>query len=380
MSWLLALCLFHGPLTRSCFACGSQAIYRGHPHVHYSLQQPHSHLAHRHHRSRAVLAGVAHQLGPRDVRLHPFPTLVYLIKPRLTHGACPLLSYRYYAKTDTPALCRTSSLVEELGQIEYIFSDKTGTLTCNEMEFQQCTIAGVEYAEVVEDAKRGERGPDGSYIGGQQTFEELRRRLKEDEGREADIVREFVALLAICHTVIPEVKDDGQVIYQASSPDEAALVSGAELLGYRFHTRKPRSIFVDVLGRDQEYQILNVCEFNSTRKRMSTIIRTPSGKIKLYCKGADTVIFDRLAKGSPYAEATTAHLEVRRHIAHSTPSAVLTFLHSCFCRTTLPRDFERSASPRERSPPRSTASGRTCTTRLPVRSLGGATLSTTWPS
>lgn len=40
----------------------------------------------------------------------------------------------YYPKTDTPALCRTSALVEELGQIEYIFSDKTGTLTCNEME------------------------------------------------------------------------------------------------------------------------------------------------------------------------------------------------------------------------------------------------------
>jgi phospholipid-transporting ATPase len=184
------------------------------------------------------------------------------------------------------------------------------------MEFRQCTIAGVEYADVVEDAKRGERGPDGTYIGGQQTFEELRRRLSEDEGREADVVREFVALLAVCHTVIPEVKD-GQVIYQASSPDEAALVSGAELLGFRFHTRKPRSIFVDVLGRDQEYQILNVCEFNSTRKRMSTIIRTPSGKIKLYCKGADTVIYERLAGNSPYAEATTAHLEVRRPLSRS---------------------------------------------------------------
>ncbi|CAG8675392.1 1028_t:CDS:2, partial [Cetraspora pellucida] len=49
----------------------------------------------------------------------------------------------YYEKTDTPALCRTSSLVEELGQIEYIFSDKTGTLTCNEMEFKQCSIAGL---------------------------------------------------------------------------------------------------------------------------------------------------------------------------------------------------------------------------------------------
>lgn len=148
------------------------------------------------------------------------------------------------------------------------------------------------------------------------------------------MIREFLTLLAVCHTVIPEVKD-GKMIYQASSPDEAALVAGAELLGYRFHvshvsrlpetsrlrpltcsssflvsqTRKPRSIFVDVLGESLEYEILNVCEFNSTRKRMSTVVRGPDGKIKLYCKGADTVIFERLAANNPYTEATMAHLE-----------------------------------------------------------------------
>lgn len=53
----------------------------------------------------------------------------------------------YYDVTDTAAQCRTSSLVEELGQVEYIFSDKTGTLTCNIMEFQKCTIAGQRYTK-----------------------------------------------------------------------------------------------------------------------------------------------------------------------------------------------------------------------------------------
>lgn len=75
-------------------------------------------------------------------------------------------------------------------------------------------------------------------------------------------------------------------------------------------TRKPKSVFVDVLGQTFEYQILNVCEFNSTRKRMSTVIRGPDGRIKVYCKGADTVILERLGPNQPYAEATMAHLEV----------------------------------------------------------------------
>ena len=69
-------------------------------------------------------------------------------------------------------------------------------------------------------------------------------------------------------------------------------------------------MFVNVHGASLEYEILNVCEFNSTRKRMSTVVRTPNGQIKLYCKGADTVILERLGKNQPYTEKTLAHLEV----------------------------------------------------------------------
>lgn len=147
----------------------------------------------------------------------------------------------YYARTDTPALCRTSALVEELGQIEYVFSDKTGTLTCNEMEFRCCSVAGTAYADVVDDTKR--EGEDGR--GGWRTFAEMRDYLNtpdnpfvdqvsssQDHGKQ--ILKEFLTLLAVCHTVIPEVQD-GKMVYQASSPDEAALVAGAEQLGYQFH-------------------------------------------------------------------------------------------------------------------------------------------------
>ncbi|KIY53948.1 calcium transporting ATPase [Fistulina hepatica ATCC 64428] len=224
----------------------------------------------------------------------------------------------YYAKSDTPALCRTSSLVEELGQIEYVFSDKTGTLTCNEMEFRCCSIAGVAYADTVDDSKKSDE--DGQSEGWK-TFDEMRELLARHASnnpfadvsngipsRDVETIKEFLTLLAVCHTVIPEIKD-GKMIFQASSPDEAALVAGAELLGYQFHTRKPKSVFVNIQGQSQEFQILNVCEFNSTRKRMSTVVRCPNGEIKVYCKGADTVILERLSKNQPYTEKTLAHLE-----------------------------------------------------------------------
>ncbi|ESK93693.1 calcium transporting atpase [Moniliophthora roreri MCA 2997] len=224
----------------------------------------------------------------------------------------------YYPKTDTPALCRTSSLVEELGQIEYVFSDKTGTLTRNEMEFRMCSIAGVAYADVVDENRKGEGGGERW-----RTFKEMSALLEgtgnnpfadaastssSTQNKEREVVKEFLTLLAVCHTVIPEVKD-GKTVYQASSPDEAALVAGAELLGYQFHTRKPKSVFVNIFGQDQEFEILNVCEFNSTRKRMSTVVRMPNGQVKIFCKGADTVILERLSKNQPYTEKTLVHLE-----------------------------------------------------------------------
>lgn len=68
---------------------------------------------------------------------------------------------------------------------------------------------------------------------------------------------------------------------------------------------------MNIQGKSYEFEILNVLEFNSTRKRMSTVVRTPEGQIKLYCKGADTVILERLAPNQSYVEKTLVHLEVR---------------------------------------------------------------------
>lgn len=212
----------------------------------------------------------------------------------------------YYDKTDTPATCRTSSLVEELGMVEYVFSDKTGTLTCNMMEFKQCSIGGIMYADDVPEDRRA-TSPD-DIENGIHNFNQLRSNLA-DGHYTADAIDHFLALLATCHTVIPEVDEKGTIKYQAASPDEGALVDGAQTLGYKFFARKPKAVIIDVGGQELQYELLAVCEFNSTRKRMSTIYRCPDGKIRCYCKGADTVILERLHDQNPHVDATLRHLE-----------------------------------------------------------------------
>ncbi|EPE04901.1 phospholipid-translocating p-type atpase [Ophiostoma piceae UAMH 11346] len=211
----------------------------------------------------------------------------------------------YYDKTDTPANCRTSSLVEELGMVEFVFSDKTGTLTCNMMEFKQCSIAGIMYAEDVPEDRRA-TVQDGVEVG-IHDFKQMARNLETHES--AGHIDQFLSLLATCHTVIPERDEKGKIKYQAASPDEGALVDGAVSMGYRFTARKPRAVIIEAHGEEQEYELLAVCEFNSTRKRMSSIYRCPDGKIRCYCKGADTVILERLNDDNPHVEATLRHLE-----------------------------------------------------------------------
>lgn len=142
----------------------------------------------------------------------------------------------YYEKTDTPAVARSSSLIEELGQVKFVFSDKTGTLTCNEMQFRQASIAGLSYADKVDSDKQAREGSDDPTL--QYTFNQLQEHLKTHPT--ANVINEFLILLGCCHTVIPEKskKGDDEIIYQASSPDEGALVKGASQLGYTFHVSR----------------------------------------------------------------------------------------------------------------------------------------------
>lgn len=258
-------------------------------------------------------------------------------------------TYMYYEKLDYPCTPKSWNISDDLGQIEYIFSDKTGTLTQNVMEFRKASVNGVPYGEAYTEAVAGMQRRQGLNI--EEEGAKARAQIEQDRVRMIEGIRnlhdnpylqddsltfvapdfisdlagesgeaqktanhEFMLALALCHTVITEKTpgDPPKIEYKAQSPDEAALVATACHCGFTVLGRSGDEIILSVLGHEQRYTVLNTLEFNSSRKRMSAIVRLPNGKIMLYCKGADSMIYSRLKLGqqAELRKTTASHLEM----------------------------------------------------------------------
>jgi phospholipid-translocating ATPase len=238
----------------------------------------------------------------------------------------------YYKPFNTACVPKNWGISDDLGQIEYVFSDKTGTLTQNVMEFQKCSVHGVIYGEGVTEAQRGAATREGrDAVEPEELAEKLAvlkdsmlakltklfknryiqvnkltlvsPKLAEDFSlRSSEQYLHLVAFfraLAICHSVLadkPEPQEKPFYLeYKAESPDEAALVAAARDVGFPFVGKSKDAIDIEALGQPERYMHLKTLEFTSTRKRMSVIVRAADGRIILYCKGADSVIYERLA-------------------------------------------------------------------------------------
>ncbi|CAK0875724.1 unnamed protein product, partial [Prorocentrum cordatum] len=250
--------------------------------------------------------------------------------------------HMYHSRTDSFCQVRNSSLNENLGQVEFVLTDKTGTLTENQMRFKAASIGGKVYGywdegpvahvasvpplgaclplhpALLQKAREASASTDPPQLREEAKGAGAPLPARGPRGACAaapaanpiqDLVAEFFLCLATCHEAIPErsrastasalparpgsaaadaersgsadedlMHEAKQVVFRSSSPDEEALVAAARDFGFFFRKKVARHITVNVKGQDQHFVVLAINEFTSERKRMSVLVRQLSSE------------------------------------------------------------------------------------------------------
>ena len=257
---------------------------------------------------------------------------------------------------DEKMKCYSNELLGELGSVKYIFSDKTGTLTKNQTKFKACSIYTSLFDENYEDFTNNEfidksrninknmnnstnlNSIKNNLISGtlshiSSTFnsqdllcklhlKNIPLSIKEIIGcpfkSQGEALEEFILNMALNHDICVE-KNNEDIIYQGANPDEITLVGAAKEFGYTLYDKYKNILSIKIfpfLKKDKneikKFKILQKFPFKSERQRSAIIVRDLKTKvIKLYIKGSDTKIFERINQHSKdnILEITKKHVD-----------------------------------------------------------------------